>query len=476
MTARRLHAVDRNDAEPTDRCAALTAPLAERALIAAVVDADTRRTSGEQLPDIVAAVGGPSLLRAFSDAGNRRLWEIVCERHRQGLHNDLLSVAPVFRAEQVSFGGATFQSADLAEWIDHFVEATESAIPTLATTYADEIRATAERRQKLADARALVEALECYARPLEAWYEEAVAPLVAVKTSQSRHKLSVSERVVAVMTDIGKLLEAGRACVVGIPSGLSALDTHLGGLRAGDLIVVAGRTGLGKTALSLTVGLNAARAGFGVCFATMEMPAQTLLQRLLAQITGIEVSRLWRGPLGPRDHEQLVRGADELSRLPLSFVEGERSWPEVASECRRAVGKGARLVVIDYLGLLGIPDSRMDRWEMIGTITAEAKQLALTASVPVLLLAQLNREVTKDGNKRPSLWHLRDSGCIEQDADIVLLLHRDGAYDRTAHDDTAEINVAKFRNGPTGVVTVRWRREIARFEDLPAPYDEEDRA
>ena len=111
-------------------------------------------------------------------------------------------------------------------------------------------------------------------------------------------------------------------------------------------------------------------------------------------------------------------------------------------------------------------DSRMDRWEMIGTITAEAKQLALTTSVPVLLLAQLNREVTKDGNKRPSLWHLRDSGCVEQDADIVLLLHRDGAYHGAAHD-TAEINVAKFRNGPTGTVNVQWRGEVARFENLP---------
>ena len=140
-------------------------------------------------------------------------------------------------------------------------------------------------------------------------------------------------------------------------------------------------------------------------------------------------------------------------------------WNVIATRCHREVALGAKVVVIDYLGLLTLSGGPEEGWERIGTITKAAKALAIRLEVPIVLMAQLNREAVKGSSKRPSIHECRGSGDIEQDADLVALLHRNDADDGT-QATVAEIIIGKFRNGPTGIVDVRWCKETARFENL----------
>lgn len=441
----------------------------EQCLIGAIIDAEGRRARGEAgLPDIIAAIGGPALAPMFYSSHLREAYSLLCERHRIGLPNDLLSAAEALRDAGVRIGDKSLGLTELTSWMHDLDTFSQHAVtPVLASRFAADIREKYARRQALVFARAFVSELETNPAPLRAFYEAQVASLTTLRAPDAP-EATLSDHVMAAMADIDRVMESdGQIAITGLSSGIGELDRHIGGYQPGDVIVLAARTGIGKTSRALTTTAHLVSSGVGVCFVSAEMPGAQLVKRLISQMALVDSHKLVRGPLLPREYSAAAKGAAHINGLPLQIIDRKFSWPEIISDVRRCIASGARLVVLDYIQLFHIPNSRLNRAQMIGQISHEAKQLAMSAKVPVLMLAQLNREAVKDGEE-PHVHHLKDSGDIEQDADIIELLWRpDGARRGLVKD-----KIAKFRNGPTGSVDLFWRSEFTRFEDAMGEFDE----
>jgi replicative DNA helicase len=303
-----------------------------------------------------------------------------------------------------------------------------------------------------------------------------------------------------------EILEAAAkrgGAVSGIPTGFYELDKKCAGMHDGDLYIVAGRPGMGKTSLVLNMAVNVAtprtepidprdpygdppveRPGYGVAFFSLEMPREQLASRLLASEARVDVSKIRSGALRSEDWNRLTDAANRLSRLPMWLDDSPAlTILDLRAKVRRLKAEIERggddalpaqrlgLVVVDYLQLMQGRKDAQSREQEISEMSRGLKQLAKEMSVPVLALSQLNRSVETRGtkDKRPQLSDLRESGAIEQDADMVLFIYRDEVYfPDSAERGRAEIIIAKQRNGPTGKVDVRFDREYTRFDNLAA--------
>ncbi len=283
----------------------------------------------------------------------------------------------------------------------------------------------------------------------------------------------------------------------GLTTGLTALNEKLGGLHPSDLVILAGRPAMGKTALATNIAFACARrhvadradkAGAPVAFFSLEMSADQLAGRVLAEQSGLTSESLRMGKINQSEFRDLARAAADLNDLPLYIDDTPAlSIAALRTRARRLKRqKGIALIVVDYLQLLqGTSRANGDnRVQEVSEITRGLKTLAKELSVPVLALSQLSRAVEQRENKRPQLADLRESGTIEQDADIVLFVYREEYYhaQRKPADGTkgfdewlaeghaiegkAEVIVAKQRHGSTGIVPLRFEKEITRFSDL----------
>ncbi|MGD9884599.1 MAG: replicative DNA helicase [Hyphomicrobiaceae bacterium] len=279
--------------------------------------------------------------------------------------------------------------------------------------------------------------------------------------------------------------------IAGVTTGLRDLDDLLGGLHKGELIVLAARPGQGKTAMALGIAESAAKAGHQVAFLTLEMTADQLAQRRLASATGISARAMRKGSLHAGDFPRLLAEAEQHRQLSLHLVDASGMTVEQCASAARRLHSRHRLglVVVDYLQLIAPSDSarRRNRVDEVTEISAGLKRMARALDVPVLALAQLNRALEGRDNKRPRLSDLRDSGAIEQDADVIGFIHREIEYlrrerpDPTAKDydrweencriaeRLADLFVEKHRQGPCGHVGLRWDAERMRFHDAPLP-------
>lgn len=259
--------------------------------------------------------------------------------------------------------------------------------------------------------------------------------------------------------------------VVGVPTGFVDLDKLLGGLNKSDLVILAARPGMGKTALQMGIGLTAARTySKKVAIFNLEMSGEQLVQRMLSTETRIDVQRLRRGQL--QDHEWPIfyEAVQRLSETRIFIDDTPSISPlQLRTKCRRLYAEhGLDLIMIDYLQLMQSDRGSNNRVQEIGDISRGLKQLARELDVPVLAAAQLSRGVESRQDKRPLLSDLRDSGSIEQDADIVMFIYRDEYYnpETTERPGIAEIVVAKHRNGPTATIDLFWNGELASFANL----------
>lgn len=260
-----------------------------------------------------------------------------------------------------------------------------------------------------------------------------------------------------------------------LSTGLRDLDAKLGGgMRPGQLIVVAGRPAMGKTAIALGVAESAAHVGGATLFFSQEMPGEELANRSLSRASGLSLDKILDGRKFESDEEwnRLTAGTVKVSEMEVLVDEQPAlSLQEIRARARMAKRRyGLGLIVIDYLGLMADGEGNT-RNEKVGANSRGLKALAKQMEVPVVLLAQLNRKLEERGDKRPMLSDLRDSGEIEQDADIVLFLYRDEVYHPDSQDrGTAEINIAKQRNGATGIVRAAYHGERTMFADLAMGY------
>jgi replicative DNA helicase len=263
--------------------------------------------------------------------------------------------------------------------------------------------------------------------------------------------------------------------VRGVPTGFVALDRVLGGLQRSDLIVLAARPSVGKTALALSMAYNAAVQHRKVVgFISLEMSAQQIVQRVLASETGVNSHRLRMGQINDDEWGAVGRAYGKLSEAPIFIDDGGSSTVnDVRTKARRLQAEfGLDMLIIDYLQLM--QSRRNDnRVQEISEISRGLKQVARELDIPVVALSQLSRAVESRAGHKPLLSDLRESGSIEQDADVVMLIYREDRYDpETTRKGIADIDIAKHRNGSTATVSLRFFEATTRFADFE-PYREE---
>ena len=257
--------------------------------------------------------------------------------------------------------------------------------------------------------------------------------------------------------------------VTGVPTDFIEFDRYTAGLQPSDLIIIAGRPSMGKTALALNIGYNAAvKTKKGIAIFSLEMSKMQLGLRLLGFEAQINATRLRTGHLMDKDWLKLTEAANHLSELPL-FIDDNSGLTvlDMKARCRRLVKKtDLALVVVDYMQLIQGRRSAESRQIEISEISRSLKALAKDLNVPVIALSQLNRKVEDRPNKRPQLADLRESGAIEQDADVIAFIYRDEVYNKNEENrNIAEIILAKQRNGPTGYFKLTFQPEYTRFRD-----------
>jgi replicative DNA helicase len=260
--------------------------------------------------------------------------------------------------------------------------------------------------------------------------------------------------------------------LTGVATGFVDLDRIVGGLQPGNVIVVAARPSMGKTALALGIAEHVALAQErSVAIFSLEMSGDELIQRLLASTAIVDAGRIRAGRLAPEDWSRIGRAADRLSAARMFIDDSEGvSVGEMRSKTRRLKSRdGLDLVIVDYIQLMEAADRRRDenRVQELSTISRGLKMLARDLGVPIICVSQLNRAPDARTDKRPMLSDLRESGAIEQDADLVLMIYRDDYYDENSEDrGIAEVNVAKNRHGPTEKVRLTFRGSYAKFDNL----------
>lgn len=318
--------------------------------------------------------------------------------------------------------------------------------------------------------------------------EMALAQL-ATRGVQSR-QISLTE----ALTDAVEVVAAAYqrdSGMVGLSTGLVDLDKRLGGLVPSELVILAGRPSMGKSALAANVAIYAAKAGTPVGFFTVEMSAQQIALRLLGEASQVSSHRMRRGDFSSEQYDHILECAQEMHAAPIRFDEtGGIGIQQVCARARRWKRQhGIGLLVIDYLQLMSGSARRRDggRVQEVSEITAGLKSLAKDLGIPILALSQLSRRVEDREDKRPQLSDLRESGSIEQDADVVMFIHREEYYlargepkkDTPAYFEwlnnlskckgKAEIIIGKQRHGPTGSVEVQFTPEFTKFSNLAQP-------
>lgn len=297
--------------------------------------------------------------------------------------------------------------------------------------------------------------------------EQAESEIFAITDARADSSLTM---IGTAVTGALKRLESRREGVAGIPSGIFELDDMTDGWQAGQLIIIGARPSMGKTAIALNLIENATFvADQAVYLASLEMSHLEIAERFISSRTKIGNHRLRQvNRLSGRDMNALGRAYMEFSTLKLWIDDTPtRTALKIAAAARRIKAKqGLGLVVVDYLQLVDGEDGKDSREEKIAKITRRLKVLARELHVPVILLSQLNRGVENREDHRPRMSDLRESGAIEQDADIVILLHRPDYYDPNDLPGIAEFIVAKNRNGATGHVKTTFLKDIGRFENL----------
>ncbi len=256
--------------------------------------------------------------------------------------------------------------------------------------------------------------------------------------------------------------------ILGVPTGFIDLDRLLSGLQPSDLLIIAGRPGQGKTAFMLSVARNAAQRKKHVAIFSLEMSNEQLVQRLIAQETGIDSQRLRTGKLNEDEWPVFAHSIEVLGDTRIFLDDTPAITPlQLRTKCRRLhMEFNLDLIVIDYIQLMHSGSRNENRVQEVSFISRQLKVLAKELNVPVLAAAQLSRAVEQRADKRPVLSDLRESGSLEQDSDIVMFIYRQDQYEKdTALTNVSEIIVAKHRNGPVGSVQLIFRPQLAKFEN-----------
>ncbi|HPV64762.1 MAG: replicative DNA helicase [Candidatus Cloacimonetes bacterium] len=321
----------------------------------------------------------------------------------------------------------------------------------------------------------------CYtaAKPVKTIVDEAEQAIFAIAELPSHQGFVSFDQVSQeVITNIDKIAST-KTSVTGLSSGFGDLDRFTGGFRPGQFIIIAARPAMGKTSLALNIAAHiAVNLNKKVAIFSMEMAADEVVMRMFSSASEVKMDGMLRGY--GMNEEKLIRimQASEVLSSKQIFIDdsGTNSPLDIRAKTRRLSAEigGLDLIVIDYLQLMSLVREKDNRQQEISEISRALKILAKDMKIPVIALSQLNRAAETRDNKRPKLADLRESGAIEQDADIVMFIYRDEYYfaETTTKPGIAEINIAKNRHGPTGSVELGFDQEFTLFRPLEAKYDQ----
>lgn len=335
-------------------------------------------------------------------------------------------------------------------------------------TYADLVRRAAIRRRMLEAASQIA----TLAMQAEITTDDLVARavnLVEATDNQLSEERTVTAREAAAnyYSHVEKMYNR-EARLLGIPTGLTDLDRLTSGAQNGQLTIVGARPSVGKSALLIQSALHASLQGIPFLFCSMEMNVDTVINRMVAQLVNLDSRKMQSGKLGEADWTTFMDGITQVSNLP--FVVDDSSTLTVASlrrKAKRAVRRdGCRIVFVDYLQLMTGVGKQENRTQEIGSISRGLKELAMELNVPVYAAVQVSRASEMRADKHPQLSDLRESGSIEADADVVILLHRPDMYKPEDRANQVDMDVKKNRHGPRGMITCYYKSETTRFTDM----------
>lgn len=327
---------------------------------------------------------------------------------------------------------------------------------------------------------ALLTMNRCYesGEPVEEILDSAEQAILAAGQKNNHNGSASSFRDVASkVTALLQKLYENKSEITGVPSGFFDLDKMTSGFQNGDLIIVAARPSVGKSSFAMNIAQYCGVKNIPTLIFSLEMSEEQLMMRVVSSVAMVDSAKLRNGRMEDRDVSKVANAMGTVATYPIYVDEvSGQNVLDLRGKARRMKREhDIKLIIIDYLQLMRGAEHLENRNLEVGDITRRLKLLARELDVPIILLSQLNRQVENRGEKRPTLSDIRDSGSVEQDADIVCFIYREHVYTPTADNQyQAEILVAKQRNGPTGTVHLRWNPTLTRFENLLRDFSEYD--
>ena len=410
----------------------------------------------------------------FYRESHRRIWRALLELDQRREPADVITLTECLkrRGDLDAVGG----SAAIAELVERTATAANVSL------YARIVKEKAILRGLVDVASDVVgRAMTGNTGDVEQFLDEAENAVYRISERRVRAGFSKVEQIIVHSIEHIQKLYEKQELVTGVPTGFYELDKLTSGFQGGDLVIVAGRPSMGKSALATNMGQYAAERGYPVALFSLEMSKESLVLRMLCGEARVDGQKVRTGHLGKREMPTLAMAASRLAEIPFYIDDTPAlSVMEVRSRARRLMrdvagpAEGVRgLIIVDYLQLMRANRDVDSREQEISMISRSLKGLAKELDVPVIALSQLNRQVESRADKRPMLSDLRESGAIEQDADLIVFVYRDEFYNKASTEEgVAEVIVAKQRNGPLGTAKLLFRKEYTRFENLSERADE----
>ena len=435
---------------------------AEAALIGGLL-LDSENQAYDKIADIVSE-------RDFYHTENKEVFKVIQSLSEESKVTDLLTVSDYLDSS------TEFEPKPSIEYLSEIVEST--AGNSNITEYAKIIREKALLRELIQISSEIAQS---------AYKPEGKSPSELVDIAES-HIFEIAERgnrnmVFAEMSDLVKQTydeldkrSQGGGNITGVSSGFRELDNLTAGLQNGELIIIAGRTSMGKTAFALNIAEHTALADENpVAIFSMEMSASSLAQRMISSLGRVNAHSIKTGQLEERDWNRVDGAIQQIKNAPIYIDDTPSLTPiELRARARRIQReKGLSLIVIDYLQLMSVHGNKENRATEISEISRNLKALARELNIPIIALSQLNRSVEQRTDKQPQMSDLRESGAIEQDADLIAFIYREEVYDPdTDKKGVALINVAKQRNGSIGQFNLTFLGRYTRFENWAPEYEQ----
>ncbi|HUH66483.1 MAG TPA: replicative DNA helicase [Syntrophales bacterium] len=407
----------------------------------------------------------------FYSEANRKIFQAIVELYDRNEPSDLITLSNILKSKKQldQVGGASYLSS-LAD-----------NVPSAANIdhYAKILKEKSILRKLIGTATDILGKSYSAGTDIDTVLDEAERAIFDISENKIKPAFSPFKDIIKESVRTIERLYERKELVTGVPTGFDNLDDKTAGLQKSELIIIAGRPSMGKTAFALNIGQHAAlEANIPVAIFSLEMSKEQLALRMLSSEARVDSQRIRRGFLGEADWPKLITAAGRLSEAPI-YIDDTPAMTvlEMKAKARRlksSVNLG--LIILDYLQLMRSGGYRESREQEISEISRSLKALAKELDLPVVALSQLNRKVEDRGDKRPQMADLRDSGAIEQDADVIAFIYRDEIYNKSEANPEkgiAEIIIGKQRNGPTGVVKLLFQDKFTKFDNLARSIDAE---